>query len=100
MRQPMGLYQVGDPQGKVNQLLGQASNSYGSMQKNESRTTVQEGPGKTGGGALMAGAGMGMAGAYAATSGWLGSTIAASSMAGPIGLGIGAAVGIGAYLLS
>jgi|GEM_PF-6954355 len=94
-RSPMDLYPVSNPQETVSQLYSNAMQSTGAMQKKTGSTTTVDAPGLTAGGALSAGAGMGMAGAYLGAEGMLG-----ASITGPIGLGLGALLGIGAYLLS
>lgn len=81
--------------GRSQQAMGGASNSYASMMKEQPQ------PEKTAGGALASGAAMGMAGMQ--VGGMLsaeGALLAGSAMAGPVGLGVGAAVGMAAYLLS
>ncbi|TWI61612.1 hypothetical protein LZ24_03428 [Desulfobotulus alkaliphilus] len=83
----MSLYQVQDPSQKALGGLGQASQSYASMQK------AQPEPEKTVGGALMSGLGGATAGAG------IGMAVAS----GPVGWGViggGAAVGALSYLLS
>ncbi len=74
------------------QFGNQAKSAAGSMQPN-----IPE-PGKTAGGAAMAGLGGAAAGASISTAILAGAT--SGSAAGPWGAGIGAAVGLGAYLLS
>ncbi len=74
------------------QFGNQAKSTAASMQPN-----IPE-PGKTAGGAAMSGLGGAAAGAGIAAALLEGGTI--GSAAGPWGVGIGAAVGLGAYLLS
>jgi hypothetical protein len=77
--------------------MGQAAGTYGNMMKN---IPANRDPGPSVGGAINAG--MGGVGA-AATVGSLMAAPGAVGMAaigGPITLGIGAALGIGSYLLS
>lgn len=85
----MGLFSIEDPSKKAMHGLGQAANTYAAMDKKG-----PEAPKKTIGGGLMSAAGMGVAGAKAAT------LISKSAVAGPWGLAIGAGVGALAYFLS
>jgi hypothetical protein len=89
------MYSVQNPKERTKSALGQAQSAYGQMMPEI------EPPGKTAGGALssgMAAAGTGAASAMALEA--AGSTAMAAAMGGPWGLGIAAALGIGAYLLS
>lgn len=79
IRNPFTQFQVTDPRGAAQELMGQAGQTAAAMMKKG-----PEAPKKTIGGALMAGLG-GMAGGAAA---------------GPAGMGVGAAGGIAAYYLS
>ena len=67
--------------------------SQGAIQARSAMSTGQAPPPKTVGGGISAGAGMGMAGYMMAGA-------AKGGLTGPQGAMIGAAVGLGAYLLS
>jgi len=67
--------------------------SQGAINARSAMRTSPEPPGKTAGGAISAGAGMGMAGYMMAGT-------VKGGMTGPQGAMIGAAIGLGAYLLS
>lgn len=91
-------YSRGQPDymSRSQQSLNAAGNTYARMDKKRPAP-----PGKSAGGALASGASMGMAGMQ--VGGMLaaeGGLLAGSAMAGPVGLGIGAAVGLGSYLFS
>ncbi|BDQ36296.1 hypothetical protein SYK_06560 [Pseudodesulfovibrio nedwellii] len=79
----LGLYPIEDVSAKALQGMGQGASTLSKMGQEKTVTTTP--PGKTAGGALMSGAGMGMAG---------------FALGGPIGGGIGAGVGALGYLLS
>ncbi len=98
-------------------FLKGAGSSYAQMMKEEKKTVTSKAPGKTAGGALMSSAGMGMAGysmgsaagasfgaaggsAAGGAAGAAGAGAAKGSSAGWWGAGIGALIGLGAYLLS
>ncbi len=93
--------------GQSRDFLRGAGSSYAQMQREEKSTSTTEAPGKTAGGAITSGVGMGLAGGMAASSGALGGTAAtagtaatgAAAMATPIGIGFGL-LGLGAYLFS
>lgn len=91
---PRQLYEVSNPVNRAMEALGKAGASYGSMMRKN------EPPGKTAGGALQ----NAMGGTMAAAS--VGSMMAApgamglAAVGGPVTLGIGAGVGLLAYLLS
>jgi hypothetical protein len=92
------MYQIQNP---INQAMGgmnQAAGTYGSMMKD---IPAHQKPKPTAGGAMMSG--MAAAGTTAAAAGALstaGKTTMAGAVGGPVGLGVGAVLGIGAYLLS
>jgi hypothetical protein len=76
-------------------LLSQAAQTRSMMQKEQPRYPEPE---KTVGGGLLSGASMAAAGAVIGPE--IASAVGTSALGGPIGLGIGAVVGLGAYLLS
>ncbi len=91
-----GLYPVEDTASRAMNAIGGAGNIASQMM----RKTTQTAPGKTAGGAL----GGAMGGAMGAAG--LGSMMAAegatglAAVGGPVTLGVGAALGAAAYLLS
>ena len=86
------LYNLPGHDQKAWQREGAAINAAGAMRPGQTTTTT--GPGKTVGGAIMGGAG----GATLAST--LGASMTGAGLAGPAGLALGAAIGIGSYLLS
>ena len=82
------LFDIPDPRERATQQLQGAINTY-SQQMPNIKT-----PGKTIGGGIMNAMGGAMAGGTIATM------ASEASMAGPIGLGVGAILGTGAYFLS
>ena len=102
MRDPMSLYPVDNPYPQARAAMGQAASSYGAMGQN--RNTTTEEPGKTAGGAIMAG--MGGAAAGVAMAGTAATSTAAATGLAALGMtGVGAPLAIaglalGAYFLS
>jgi len=89
------LYQVENPYGRASALMASSANTYGGIRTGSKQET--EGPGKTAGGAIMAGAG------GAATGSAIGSAVAgasAGSAGGWWGAAAGFCVGLAAYYLS
>jgi hypothetical protein len=92
------LYNVQNPVQQAMGGMNQAAGTYGRMMPN---IPANQKPGPTAGGAIMSG--MAAAGTTAAAAGALstaGKTTMAGAVGGPVGLGVGAVLGIGAYLLS
>ncbi len=91
------MYTVQNPVQQAMGGMAQASGTYGRMMPN---IPANQKPGPTAGGAMMAG----MSGTGTAAT--IGSMMAAegatglAAVGGPVTLGVGAALGIGAYLLS
>lgn len=83
--------------GMSQNYMAGAANTYANMDK---KRFAPPPPPKTAGGAIGAGLGYGTAGAEAAESGWMGSTIQGSENSGAWGGAIGAGVGMLAYYLS
>lgn len=102
----LGFTSGTDWAGAAQGYYGQAANTYAGMDKKKFPAPA---PPKTAGGAMGAGLGMGLAGATAATKGFLGKTIQGAgkvaagetvgSLAGPIGGAIGTGIGILGYFL-
>lgn len=93
----MPLYKIDNPFSKATDAYAQASGSFSRMGQNTK--SVTEGPGKTAGGALLAGTGTAAAGATIGAS-VAAETSAGASVGGYWGAAIGAVIGIGAYLMS
>jgi hypothetical protein len=89
------MYQVENPMDKAMGGMDKAAGTYGSMDKD---IPANRDPGPTPGGAINAG--MGGAVAAASIGSAMGTGAAAGIIGGPPGIAIGAALGIGAYLLS
>ncbi len=85
------MFEVANPMEKAMQGMSQASNTSGGMMKD---IPANRKPEPTVGGAAMSALGAGAAGAQTAA------LVSASAAAGPIGLAIGATIGLGSYLLS
>lgn len=92
----MSLYKIDNPFSKATDAYAQASGSFSRMGQNTK--SVTEGPGKTAGGALLAGTGTAAAGATIGSAAASGA--AGGSAGGYWGAAIGAVIGIGAYLMS
>ena len=90
--QGLQLPQGGGFMGMAQGYSQMGANSYMGQKPRQEQTITA--PDKTIGGGLMAGAGMGLAGAQ------LGPMISASAAAGPWGAAIGAGIGILSYLFS
>jgi hypothetical protein len=92
------MYQIQNP---INQAMGgmnQAAGTYGSMMKD---IPANRDPGPSAGGAIMSGmAGVGTAAAAAGALSTAGQSAMAGAFGGPVGLGVGAMLGIASYLLS
>ncbi len=79
--------------GQSREFLKGAGSSYAQMQREEKSTSTTEGPGKTAGGAIGAGAGLGVTGAVMGSAGMLG------SLGGPAGAAIGFGIAALGYFL-
>lgn len=95
-RNPMQLYPIENPYEKARGMMGLASNSYSRMGQNTKSETT--GPGKTAGGAMMAGMGGAAGGATVGSA--IAGGAASGSAGGWYGAAIGAVVGLAAYYLS
>ena len=87
----LGLYKVENPMDRASSLMGNAANSFTSMQKQTNSVTKTTAPPPSVGGAVSAGIGGAAAGAELAP--FIG-------MSGGMGAGILAPLAIGAYLFS
>ena len=109
----MPLYKYNSSGNRASDALDKAAGTFSRMQTKGGSTSTTEGPGKTVGGAITSGAGMAMGGymvgagigasttaAATAAGAGIAEATAAGSSAGPWGAGIGALIGIGAYLFS
>ena len=107
----MPLYKYNSSGNRASDALDKAAGTFSRMQTKGGSTSTTEGPGKTVGGAITSGAGMAMGGymigsaaGSATAAGVVGATAATTakgaSVGGIWGAGIGALVGIGAYLFS
>lgn len=89
------MYEVSNPLDRAMGSLDSAKSAYASMTKKG-----PEDPGPTPGGAMMSGLGaMGTVAVLGETA-LGGEALAAMGMTGPVGLGVAAALGVGAYLWS
>jgi len=93
----MPLYgnKIINPMDQASQAMGQAANSFGSMTQD---IPANRDPGPSFGGAI--GAAAGGAGLASAMGASFAPAAGASMMAGPVGLAVGAGVGLLSYLFS
>jgi hypothetical protein len=92
------MYQVQNPITQAMGGMAQAAGTYGRMMPN---IPANRDPGPSAGGAIMAGmSGTGTAAAAAGALSTAGKATMAGAVGGPVGLTVGAILGIGSYLLS
>jgi hypothetical protein len=91
------MYKVENPMDKAMGGMDKAAGTYGSMDKD---IPANRDPGPTPGGAINAGMGGAVAGATVGSMMAAEGAVGLAAVGGPVTLGIGAALGIGAYLLS